>query len=431
MKVTTKKLENSQVEIKGTLTFAEWSSHIDHVVEHLADRTKIPGFRGGKVPASMVEKHFGREAILHETAEHALEHEWPKILAEVKGIELIGQPAINIEKVADGEDLEFTVVTDCMPEVDLGKWRSRIDKELKNVKPAAEVSDAEVEEEVKRIADMRGSYAAVDREAKNGDEVTIDFLVTVDGVVIEGGTGHDHHLVLGSNTFIPGFEEGVVGMKKGDEKTLALAFPQGYHAEHLSGKPANFKVTVNQVAEKQAVEINDEFAKTLGKFENVAELKTKIREGIAEEAKGKAKEDLRGTLVNALVEGVDANVPASLMLGEKSRMLAQFQEQISMMGMSWEQYLVNTKKTEDELMGEWDDSAKKRVIVELALAHVAKEMEIIVDSETIEAEMNQTLQYFKSIEKAQKDINLQALYGAVKERLTQQKTLEYLESIKA
>ena len=404
---------------------------MDHVVEHLADHTKIPGFRGGKVPKGMVEKHFGREAILHETAEHALEHEWPKILAEVKGIELIGQPAINIEKVADGEDLEFTVVTDCMPEVDLGKWRSRIDKELKNVKPAAEVFDAEVDEEVKRIADMRGSYTAIDREAKNGDEVTIDFLVTVDGVVIEGGTGHDHHLVLGSNTFIPGFEEGVVGMKKGDEKTLALSFPIGYHAEHLSGKPANFKVTVNQVAEKQAVEINDEFAKTLGKFENVAELKTKIREGIAEEAKGKAKEDLRGTLVNALVEGVDADIPASLMLGEKKRILAQFQEQISMMGMSWEQYLANTKKTEDEIMSEWDDSAKKRVIVELALAHVAKEMEIVVDSETIEAEMNQTLQYFKSIEKAQKDINLQALYGAVKERLTQQKTLEYLESIKA
>lgn len=389
----------------------------------------MPGFRKGKVPHAMLEARFGREAILVEAAEHAVHDAYPKALVEAKA-EAIGRPEVQFDKVAAEAPLVFTIKTDVLPEIVLGDWQKKV-KAINSAeaKKTVAVEAQEINAEIERLATMRATFTAVDRPAQPGDSVKVDFTVKQDGVIIEGGQATDHAIVLGSNTFIPGFEAAVEGMQVGEEKVFTLDFPKEYHAQHLAGKPAEFTVKLKSVEEKKIPAVDDTFVKGLGKFDTVAALRSSIETGMLEEKKQARKDEWRTALLDAVVAEATLEYPLVLIQEELERMVRQFEGQVSMMGFTWENYLKQVKKTEEELRTEWTPQAKKRIAAELVLQKIAAEQDIEVTSEAIEAEMNKIFQHYKSQEQIEKQLDMGRLYTSVRGRLTNEKTLEYLEKL--
>lgn len=420
--------ENSQVALTLTLPWADWSKEIDHAAEKLAKNMKTPGFRPGKTPRTVIEQRFGKEALLAEAAEHAVNHAYSRALAE-KDIRALGHPAVTLGEVAEGKDLTMTIVTDVMPEVTLGNWRDVVKKVNKDfTSKDAAVSDEAVMAEIERIAKMRAPLITVDRAAADGDTVLLDFTVMQDGVVIENGTSKNHPLVLGSNSFIPGFEEEVMGMKAEEEKTFTLSFPAEYHAAHLAGKPADFTVRVNAVQEMQVPEIDDEFAKSLGAFENLDAVKQNLRQGMEAEEADKMKNDQRTAILDALVATLDIEYPKSLVAEELERIKREFTAQLSRMGATFESFIEQSKKTEEELKADWEPQAKKRVGAYLILDRLSSDENIFTESEEVEAEMNKALQYFGNTKDAEKNLDMAALYNVVSEQVRNEKIFELLTS---
>lgn len=429
MQVSAKKIPESKVEITVVLPWEEWQKEEAHAIEHMGKNVKLPGFRHGKVPKGVLEGRFGKEAILVETAEHAVEHAYPKALVEAK-VEAIGRPEIRFDEVKENEPLTFVITTAVLPEVTIKPWRKEIEKINKTfVGKEPEIKEEEVEKEVKRLAEMRAKYVTVNRAARLGDSVEIDFTVKMNNVPIEGGVGKKHPLVLGSGAFIPGFEEALVGMQAGEEKTITLSFPAEYHAKHLAGKPAEFTVKVGLVQERELPEVTDEFVKGLGRFESVADLKKSIHDGMTEEKKREYGEAHRSAIIDCLIGLTDLEYPEVLVTEEKDRMLRQFKAQVEGMGFSWESYLTQVKKTEETLREEWGVQAKKRIAAELILIKLAGDESLAVDSSEVEAEMNKTLQYYKGVKNIEKDLDLEKLYTAVQGRLLNEKVLSWLEKL--
>jgi trigger factor len=429
MDVQVKKLPASKREITVTLPWEEWQSHREHAVSHMAENVNMAGFRQGKVPEAVLEQRFGQEAVLIETAEHAVHHSYPKALVDAKA-EAIGRPEIKFDAVKKGEPLVYTVVTDVLPEIVLWEWKKDVAKlniaeQAKNVT----VTDEEIDKELAELAKMRASFIPVERAAISGDTVKLDFTVTVDSVIIEGGKSTNHTLVLGSGAFIPGFEDQIIGLKQADEKSFELPFPTEYHAKHLAGKPGTFEVKLKSVEERKIPVIDDAFAKTLGKFETLEQVKENIRTGMLEEKKRAAKEGRRGAILDTLITAADMEFPAVLVEEEAKRMLSQFRSQVESMGFEWEKYLSETKKTEVELVKEWEPQAKKRVAAELILQKLAADESIEADTEAVEAEMNKVFQYYKSVKGAEKNVDMGKLYTSVRGQLVNEKVLVWLEGL--
>lgn len=429
MEITVKNLPNSQVELSLSLPWAEWSKEIEHAAESLAKNVKTDGFRPGKTPRAVLEKRFGKETLLAEAAEHSVNHAYSKALAE-KDIKAIGRPQVTLGTVKENEPLTMTIVTDVLPEITLGNWRETAQKVNQEYsKKKSDVSEEAVAAEIERIAKMRAPLVTVNRAAAQNDTVILDFVVKQDGVVIENGTSQNHPLVLGSQSFIPGFEDEVTGLKAGEEKTFTLTFPSKYHAEHLAGKKADFTVTIRAVQEMQVPEINDEFAKSLGNFENLEALQKSVREGMAAENKEAQKNEARTAILDALVEKENREYPQSLITEELGRIKQEFSGQLGRMGASLEDFLEQSKKTEEGLQKDWLPQAKKRVAAYLILDAIAVAENIYTESEEVEAEMNKALGYFKNVKDAEKNLDMAALYNVVSEQVRNEKVFQLLETV--
>lgn len=430
VKAEIKKLKKSQVEISVTVEWEHWKKFIAQAVEEISKDIKIEGFRSGKAPREMVEKKVGTFAILDAAAQKAVQKTYPQALADNK-IEAIGAPKAEIKKLAENNPLEYVVVTAVIPEITLKPWKKDVKKVAEEyAKKKVEVSAEEVEKELEQLANSRVQLVNAEREAKDGDSVLVDFEVMRDGVVIEHGTGKDHPLVLGKGVFIPGFEENVIGMKQGEEKTFELEFPKEYHEKTLAGKPASFHVTLKLVQERRTPEISDEFAKSLGKFKDLADLRKNIKEGISEEKKHQQKEEMRAKMIEALLKNAEAEIPEVLLKEEVRKMIGEFEMQLSGMGMDLDKYFEHTKKTHEDMQKEWLPQAEKRIMASLALEQVVKEEEIQIPSEEIEAEMNRMLAQYRDIENVKKNIDMEKVYTYVKGTLQNEKVFELMEKVK-
>ncbi len=429
MHVTVKKLAESKVEMSVTLPWEEWQGEIEHATTEMAASVKLPGFRPGKVPKNMIEKRFGKQAILVEAAEHVVSHSYIKALEQEK-VEAIGEPEVKLGKVEEGKEFTYTITTAVMPEITLGSWRKSVEKiNAEYAKKEATVEEKEIDEELDRLANMRAKLVTVNREAKMEDNVLVDFLVKQDGVVIEGGKSEKHPLTLGKGVFIPGFEEALVGMKEGEEKSFELTFPAEYHAEHLAGKPATFEVKMGIVQERQVPEVNDAFAQSLGNFLSLQAVKDNLREGMLLEKKQQLKEQHRTAILDALVETAKIEYPKILVDQELLRMTHDFERQLQSMGFALPTYLEQMKKTKEELEAEWLPQAKKRLAANLIVEFLGVDQDIKVDSKEIEEEMNKTLQYYKQIKDAEKNIDMERLYRAVEGQLRNEKVMNFLEKL--
>ena len=425
-----KKIEESQVEVTVSVPWTIWEKYIDQAATDYSKEIKIQGFRAGKAPRDMVEKKVGKGALLEAAAQKAISGTYTKVAAEKK-IDAIGAPKAEIMKLAEGNDLEYKVITAVIPEATLKPWKSSVEKINKEYsKKTTEVTLEEVEKEIAEIAKGRVQHITVERAAEDGDNVILSFEVKKDGVPIENGTSKSHPMILGRKVFIPGFEEQVIGMKAGDIKDFELTFPKDYHEKGLAGNPAQFTVTVETVQERKSPEVTDEFARSLGKFKDLEDMRKNITEGMTEEKKHELKEKRRGAIIDALVEVIEVEIPHVLIHEELHKMIGEFEMQLQGMNITFEQYLIQIGKTIDELEKEWEPQAIKRIKAALSLEEVAKEREIEVANEEVEAEMNKTLAQYKKIQDAEKNIDLGKLYNYVKGMMQNEKVLEFLENIK-
>ncbi|MCK9378890.1 MAG: trigger factor [Candidatus Moranbacteria bacterium] len=424
-----KKLENSEIEIKASIPWKEWEKYLDLATEEISKGIKIEGFRPGKAPRDMIEKKVGKEAILNEAAEKAIQKNYARLIMDEK-IDVIGAPRVEILKLAEGNDLEYKVKTAVMPEVKMEKWTEgvkKLNKEQDGKK--IEISKEDVKKELEKLANSRVQMITVNREAKEGDNVEIDFQVNQGGVPIENGTSKKHNLILGRGVFIPGFEDNLIGAKAGEEKEFELQFPEDYHAKNLAGKPAQFKVKINVVQERKTPEISDEFAVSLGNFKNLLELEKSIEDGISKEKETQKKESARTAIVEFLIGKLEVQLPEILVHEELHRMIGEFEIQLQGAGMDVATYLEKMKKSREELEKEWKPQAEKRIKSALVLEEVAKQKEIEISSEKIEAEMNKLLAQYKGVKDIEKNMDMERVYSYVKGMLMNEEVFKVLEKM--
>jgi trigger factor len=425
-----KKIEGSQIEVVVTVDWEDWKIFIDEAVTDLSKEIKTPGFRKGKAPRNIVQQKVGSGLILEEAANKAIQKTYKEIVASEK-IDAIGAPKAQLLKIAEGNELQYKVVTAVVPIAKIKPWKNevkKINKEYANKK--IEISDEDVEKELLQIAGSRVQLVEVDREAKDGDSVLIDFKVTQDGVPIEHGTSKKHPLILGRGVFIPGFEENLIGMKTGEEKSFELNFPKEYHDKNLAGKLAKFEVKIGVVQERITPEVSDAFAKSLGKFEDLASLRKNIREGLLEEKTKEQAESRKAALIEVLIKATEVSLPEVLVHEELHKMLGEFEMQLGGMGgMTLDVYLEQIKKTKEDIEKEWQPQAEKRVIAALALEEVAKEEEIESSAEEIELEMNRVMAQYKNVKDVEKNVDLSRLYTYIKGTKQNEKVFEMMEKL--
>jgi trigger factor len=368
MKTTVKHLSDTKVELTISLDAKELKAAEQVALTKLAKSVKVPGFRKGKVPASVAAKHVDPNMLSQQTLEDALS----KSVAEAftaENLQVLDRPAVDVKKFVPGSVVEFVAEAEILPKVTLGDY-----KKLKTKKVLAKVVAADVDEILERMRTGMAEKKEVKRAAKNGDEATINFIGKKDGVAFEGGAGDDYPLTLGSNSFIPGFEEGIVGKKPGETFDLALTFPESYHVADLKGAKVVFETTLTALKEIVLPELTDEFAAKAGPFTSVKEMKDDIKSEITAQKDREAVEKLKDDLVKELVEVSTVPTPDILIKDQAESIERDMTQNLIYQGLTLEQYLENKnfESKEKWQKTEVKDAAVARVKAGLVLAELSK-----------------------------------------------------------
>ncbi|AKM19947.1 trigger factor [Anoxybacillus geothermalis] len=420
MSVKWEKLEGNEGVLTVEVDAEQVNKGLDAAFKKVVKNIALPGFRKGKVPRVLFEKRFGVEALYQDALDILLPEAYAKAVEEA-GIEPVSMPEIDIEQMEKGKSLIFKAKVTVKPEVKLGQYKG-----LEVEKMDATVTDEDVENELKRLQE---NYAELvvkeDGTVENGDTAVIDFEGFVDGEPFEGGKAENYSLEIGSGTFIPGFEEQLVGMKAGEEKEIQVTFPEEYHAEQLAGKPATFKVKVHEVKAKQLPALDDEFAKDVDEeVETLDELKAKIRARLEEAKKNEAETALRNAVVEKAAANAEIDIPAVMVQNETDRMLREFDQRLQMQGLNLQLYYQFSGQDEAALREQMKEDAEKRVRAALTLEAIAKAENIEVTDEEVEEELQKMAEaYNLSVDK------LKELLGSldgVKEDLKWRKTIDFL-----
>lgn len=387
MKTSVEKRANNQVLIRFELEPKNIEADIKSAVSRLSSRNSFPGFRPGKAPYEVVVKRFGEQAILEEALEDIVRRTYVAAVLEHK-LSTIGQPKIDVEKIAPGNPIVYTALVALLPSVTLPELKT-----LKIKHTHVTVTDDDVTKGLEELRVMVAKENPVARPAKLGDRVELDFDVYVDGVAVDGGTSRNHPLVLGQGNFVPGFEEQVVGMTNGQIKEFQLTFPNDYHVKHMTGKKADFKVTVNAVFERVLPELNDAFAKEVADLKTLAELRLRLRKDLTEGRLQREERDFEIKLLAELIKrSLFGEIPDMLVDNEIARMVQELQHDVEERGMKWSDYLQSRKKDESMLRKELWTNAQRRVKTALAIRAIIESEKLSVADEEIIEEINRLRQ---------------------------------------
>ncbi|KQL34451.1 MULTISPECIES: trigger factor [Bacillaceae] len=382
MSVKWEKQEGNNGLLTVEVTAEEVAKGLDQAFKKVVKQINVPGFRKGKMPRQMFEKMYGVESLFQDALDIILPHAYGHAVEDA-GIDPVDQPEIDIVTMEKGQPLVFTAKVVVKPEVTLGDYKG-----LEVTKLVTEVTDAEIEEQLKSQQARLAELVIKEDAIVEGDTAVIDFEGFSDGVAFEGGAGTDYPLEIGSNSFIPGFEEQLIGLKTGESKDVEVTFPEEYHAAELAGKPAVFKVTVKEVKGKELPELNDDFAKEVdAEVESIDALRTKLKEVTAEEKKQLAEQSLRDDLVEAAAANATIDIPEAMVQTETDRMLQEFGQRLQQQGMNLDLYYQFSGQDEDALRGQMAEDAKKRVQVSLTLEAIAEKENLQVTEEDINAEL--------------------------------------------
>ena len=422
MSIKVEKTENkNEVKLEFTIEAEKFEQGMKTVYQKNARYFNIPGFRKGKAPYNIVEKHYGPE-IFYEDAFNEVVPEVYEEAIKANNLEVVSSPKIDITQMEKGKELVFTAVVQIKPEVKLGKYKG-----IEIPKIEYNVSDEDIEKEIEAIADKNSRLVTVeDRAVEDKDVAVIDFEGFVDGVAFEGGKAENHELEIGSHSFIYGFEDQVIGMKVGEEKEINVKFPEKYFSEDLAGKDAMFKVKLHEIKKKELPKIDDEFAKDVSEYDTLEELKASIRKRDEEENEHRAKHEKEDAAIKAVCDNAEVDIPSGMIETELSRIMQDMDMNLSYQGLNLAKYLQMIGKTEEDFKKDYEEQAKESVKSRLVLEAVSKDAKIeVTDADIAEKLEELAKSYGKSKEDLEKNEELKKY---VKENLSYEKTIDYILS---
>lgn len=420
MKTTTKKLSDTRVEVKVTLDANDLQPAREKALARLATNLKVQGFRKGKVPVELVEKNVPENEVNNEILDVAVRTTMPAAFESVKQTP-IAIEHVNVSKYVPGESAEFVATAEVLPDVKLGDF-----KKLKAEMPKTEPTKAEVQEIIDNILNAYSEKVVVKRAAQDGDEVIIDFVGKRDGEAFPGGSAKDYHLVLGSKTFIPGFEEGIIGHSSGDKFDLEVTFPKNYGEKSLAGKKAVFETLVKQVNEIQKPKEDDELAKKCGDFKTMDELRADIKKNLETQNRHRANEQYREALVAELVKSSKVAAPEILIEDQMRFIRDDMRRNAASRGMQLEDYI----EAAGQKFEEWEKEARKvaeeRVKASLVLQILAREQKIEASDEEVAAKVAELKDLYQKSKEAMENLKKPEVRQDIKNRLIIDKTMDFL-----
>ncbi len=390
MSLQVEKLEKNMAKLTIEVSAEEFEEAIQKAYLKNRGKITIPGFRKGKAPRKMIEKMYGAGIFYEDAVNDLLPEAYDKEV-EACDLEIVSQPKIDVTQVEAGQPLIFTAEVALKPEVKLGEYKG-IEVEKKNI----EVTEEEIQAEIDKERENNSRVIDVDdRAVENGDMVKLDFEGFVDGVAFEGGKGEDYDLTIGSGSFIPGFEEQLVGVKIGEDTEVNVTFPEEYHAPELAGKAAVFKCKVNEIKVKELPEADDDFAKDVSEFDTLDEYKEDVKKNLTEKKEKEAKTAKEMAVVEKIVENAEMEIPDPMVDEQVRRMADDFANRIQSQGLSVEQYFQFTGMTAEKLLEQMRPEAVKRIQNSLVLEAVAEAEQIEISDERLEEELVKMAEAYK------------------------------------
>ena len=382
MSVQVENLEKNMVKLTIEVPAEELEKAIDAAYKKQKNQISIPGFRKGKVPRAMVEKMYGVEVFYEDAANTLMQQNYPSAVEE-SGVDIVSRPSIDVVQIEKGKPFIYTAEVAVRPEVTLGKYMG-----VTVTKIDTSVSDDEVAEALEQQRNNNARTISVtDRPVAVGDTAVIDFEGFVDGVAFEGGKGENHPLEIGSHTFIDNFEDQLVGKNAGDEVEVNVTFPEQYQAADLAGKPATFKVKINEIKTKELPELDDEFAQDVSEFDTLAEYKESLKKNLEEKKENEAKRTKEDEAVQKIIDKSKMDIPEAMIDTQCETMIEEFAQRIAQSGLSMDQYLQFSGLTVDGLKEQVRPEALSRIQASLVLEQIAKDENIEVSDDDVNAEI--------------------------------------------
>ena len=411
----------NEVKLEITIEAEKFDNAMKKVYFQNAKYFNIPGFRKGKAPMNIVEKYYGAQ-IFYEDAFNEVATEAYDEALEANKIDAVSRPVVDIKQMEKGKDVIFTAVVQTKPEVELGKYKG-----IEIPKVEYKVEEKDIEHELGHMQEHNSRLITVDdRALENGDIATIDFEGFVDGVAFDGGKAEGHELEIGSGSFIPGFEDQLVGMKIDEEREIKVTFPKEYFSKDLAGKEAMFKVKLHEIKRKELPELDDEFAKDVSEFDTLAELKASIKEKIEKNNEQRQKYETEDLAIKAVCEDVKVDIPSGMVEFEVENMMKDFEQRLSYQGLNLDQYLKMIGKTEEEMKKEYEPQAIEAIKSRLVLEAIIKAEKIEASEDEIKAKMEEMAKnYGKKVEEISENENLKKY---LKEGIESEKALEFIVS---
>jgi len=422
MQITKKPLAKSQIELTVELTVEEFKPYIEKGVKKLSEEMKIEGFRPGKAPFEVVKQKVGEITILEESARIAINKTVEGALKENTDEQIVGQPQVDIIKLAPGNPLEYKITFSVLPEVKLGNY-----KDFKIKKEKAETTDEETNKIIDDLREARAKEVITDREIKEGDKAIVDIEVFLDNVPIEGGQGKGTAVIIGKDYLIPGFDKKLIGAKKDEAREFSLPYPKDHHQANLAGKMVQFRVKTKEIYERQVPEINDELAKNFG-LKNVEEMKKNIKESLEQEKNQKAEQEAEIKIFDKILEKTKfGDIPEVLIDHEAKTMIAELEQTIVSRGGKFSDYLASINKTNEQLTLDLLPNAVKRVKTALIVRQIALEEKIKVSEKEIDEKIEELLKQYKGYAKVEERVKEPAYRGYLENSLTNKKILDKLK----
>jgi trigger factor len=382
MKATAERIEKNTVLLEIEVETERFSKALDQAFQKLVKKVNVPGFRRGKAPRMIFERHVGTQALVDEAVEMVIPEAYFMAVGDT-GIEPVAQPELELVQVEEGKPVVFKAKVTVKPEVTLGQYTG-----LEAPKPDTTIKDDDVGNELERLQRAHARLISLEEgEVENGDLLTIDFLGKIDGIPFEGGEGNDYSLEIGSHVFISGMEEGMIGMKRDETRDIEVTFPEDYRKEDLAGKDAVFTVTVKEIKRKELAPIDDDFAKDVSEFETLEELKASIKNKLEQASKTRSDAVFKQTLIGKAVEDSQMEIPDEMLESRIDEMAQDIERNLWTQGVSMQDYLSYTGSTVEEMRKQFRPEAEKSVKRTLVLEAIAKAEKLEPSEEEIEAEI--------------------------------------------
>lgn len=421
MSLQVEKLEHNMAKLTIEVPAEELEKALETAYQKNKNKISVPGFRKGKVPRNMIEKMYGPAIFYEDAANELIPDAYEKALDECEE-EIVSAPKIDVTQIEKGKDFIFTAEVAVKPEVTLGKYKG-IKVDEADLAVTEEEINAQIEKERENSA---RTISVEDRPVKDGDITTLDFEGFVDGVAFEGGKGTDYPLTIGSGSFIPGFEEQLIGAELNKEVEVNVTFPEDYHAKDLAGKPATFKCKIKDIKEKELPELDDEFASEVSAFETMAEYKEDVKKSLEMKKADAAKIAKEEAVIDAVIEDAKMDIPDAMVETEQRQIIEEFSQRMRMQGLTMEQYMQFTGMTPQALMDQTKPQALKRIQSRLVLEAVAKAEDLKASEEDYAAEIKDMSEKYQMEEDKIKEMLGEKGKKQVEEDLAIRKAVDFL-----